>query len=56
MGTLVALVVLKAAILPVPDNAISPVVAFVFVHVYWVFAINDPEKLIGAVDNNAQTI
>ena len=56
MGTLLPLVELKAAILPVPDNAISPVVDVEFVHMYCVLAITEPEKLTGAVDNNAQTI
>ena len=56
MGTLVELVVLKAAILPVPDNAKSPVAAFKFVQVYCVLEIGEPEKITGAVVNKAQTI
>lgn len=48
------LVVVKAAILPVPENPI-PIKLLSFVQLYWVLLTGDPEKLIVAV-NPLQTI
>jgi hypothetical protein len=53
MGTLETFVVVKDAIFPVPDKGMRPVPELVFVHLYCVLAMIDPEKLTEVVGNNA---